>query len=700
MHARLGASGTERNFEQCGPVGPHPLPQPVPVDRGKALAVPLSRRALIGAALVPGLWPPGTADRRLSVVDAIGRIVKLDRPARRIVALNAFSVAQLAGLGITPVGTNLAEPYFSAARYLFPSGRPIQAVTGADGVPDTERIIALEPDLVIAWSADEADLLQAFAPVMVVGNLNSVEAIEDNLRQLGLLTGRQDKAEAEIAAFGSRLATDEARSPRNRTLLILGHFGGANLFAPSQTNALIEMLDKIVIASQPQRQARSGWVETSLEAIYAQDADIILLFRWNLDGDTSLPKAVSDQPLWPTLRAVRTSPHRRPERIRGIHVPEHPDGLAPPSSPGSTSLIVRIAKRRRRRQPASPGRNGCRTMTLEPTAPAEVGRQRISPLLVGSLIGALVVILVLSLALGVAPIHWMGGSDLLSVAGDRGERIILLEMRLPRFCIAAISGAGLGAAGYLVQSALRNDLADPGLFGISAGAALAMAVVVVWQVDIGPGGLPLVTVAGGLGAGMMVLLAMRLTRNPAEMILFGVALGALFSAAILVLLLLANYGQVRTIYFFLVGSLIGKGMPDLWLELPWLSTALIGALLLIRPLDVLRLGDDMADGLGVGAFRTRILAILAAIGLVAPVVATCGPIGFISLLAPHAGRALLGRSDAAAVLPLCMLIGAVLLSGADLLARVAVGPGEWPVGLPVTLIGAPFVIFLLRRRSA
>jgi iron complex transport system permease protein len=339
-------------------------------------------------------------------------------------------------------------------------------------------------------------------------------------------------------------------------------------------------------------------------------------------------------------------------------------------------------------------------MILDPTALPGMERAPISARLVGSLIAALVVILVLSLALGVAPIHWTDGSNLLFAAGDHGEQIILLEMRLPRFCIAAISGAGLGAAGYLVQSALRNDLADPGLFGISAGAALAMAVVVVWQVDIGPGGLPLVTMVGGLGAGTVVLLAMRLTRDPAEMILFGVALGALFSAAILVLLLLANEGQVRTIYFFLVGSLIGKGLPDLGLELPWLSAALAGALLLIRPLDVLRLGDDMAEGLGVGAFRTRLLAILAAIGLVAPVVATCGPIGFISLLAPHAGRALLGRSDAAAVLPLGMLIGAVLLSGADLLARVVVRPGEWPVGLPVTLIGAPFVIYLLRRRSA
>jgi iron complex transport system substrate-binding protein len=276
------------------------------VSVGWAPAVALSRRALIGGTLGSALSRLAAADRRLAVVDGIGRVVTLHRPARRIVALNAFSVAQLAALGINPVGANLAEPYFTTARYLFPAGRPIQAITGADGVPDAERIIALEPDLVIAWSVEEADLLQAFAPVMVVGNLRSVAAIKDNLLQFGVLTGRQDKAEAEIAAFASRLAADTVRWPRNRTLLTLGHFGGANLFAPSQTNALIEMLDQIVIARQPLWRARSGWVETSLEAIYAQDADIMLLFRWTLDGDMNPPKAISEQPLWPTLRAVRT----------------------------------------------------------------------------------------------------------------------------------------------------------------------------------------------------------------------------------------------------------------------------------------------------------------------------------------------------------------------------------------------------------
>jgi iron complex transport system substrate-binding protein len=266
----------------------------------------LSRRALMGAALTPVLSRFAASDPQLTVVDSIGRIVSLDRPAQRIVAMTAFSVAQLAALGITPVGTNLAEPYFTAARYLFPKSGRIPAVTGADGVPDAERIIALRPDLVIAWSVEEADLLQAFSPVLVVGNLRSTDAIKDNLRQLGLLTARQHKAEAGVSAFDRQLSEDIARSPRNRTLLTLGHFGGGNLFAPSQANALIEMLDKIVIARQPTQQARSGWVQTSLEAIYAQDTEAILLFRWTVDGDTSIPRAVSEQPLWPTLRAVRT----------------------------------------------------------------------------------------------------------------------------------------------------------------------------------------------------------------------------------------------------------------------------------------------------------------------------------------------------------------------------------------------------------
>lgn len=286
---------------------------------------------------------------------------------------------------------------------------------------------------------------------------------------------------------------------------------------------------------------------------------------------------------------------------------------------------------------------------------------------------------------------------LFTEGGERVPRIVIWEVRLPRFLLGALAGMALAVSGAMLQDALNNELAAPGLLGVSSGASLVVAVVVIFNVAIPPGTLPLFALAGGLGAGVIILLATRLTRDPMRMILIGAALAALFGALITVVVVLGEPEELRALYAWLVGSLIGRDWQHVWLALPWIAVALPVALLFGRPLNLLQLGDDMAEGLGLPVFRTRALIFTVAIALNAAVVAVCGPIGFVALVAPHMVRGLLRTSDARQVLPMSALLGALLLTGSDLLARELFSPAELPVGLVTVVIGSPIALFLLRR---
>lgn len=286
---------------------------------------------------------------------------------------------------------------------------------------------------------------------------------------------------------------------------------------------------------------------------------------------------------------------------------------------------------------------------------------------------------------------------LFTEGGERVPRIVIWEVRLPRFLLGALAGAALAVSGAMLQDALRNELAAPGLLGVSTGASLVVAVVVIFNVPIPFGTRPLFALGGGLGAGFIILLATRLTQDPVRMILIGAALSAFFGALITVTVVLGEPEELRALYAFLVGSLIGRDWGDVRLVLPWLAVALPFALFFGRPLNLLQLGDDMAEGLGLPVFRTRALIFTVAIALNAAVVAVCGPIGFVALIAPHMVRGLLQTSDARQVLPVSALLGALLLTGSDLLAREFFSPAELPVGLVTVVIGSPIALFLLRR---
>ncbi|WP_081905418.1 FecCD family ABC transporter permease [Janthinobacterium agaricidamnosum] len=293
------------------------------------------------------------------------------------------------------------------------------------------------------------------------------------------------------------------------------------------------------------------------------------------------------------------------------------------------------------------------------------------------------------------------------VLGDAGARadgqvrMVLLSLRLPRMAAALLVGAALGLAGMLMQTVTRNPLAEPGLLGVNAGAALGVVVGIAWA---GAENGPAYLLWAGLGAllGNACVLAVAQTGRhaaaPLRLVLAGVALGATFigiSSAIL-LSQPAGYDQYR---FWVLGSLAGI-TPDMVL---WTAPVVLAggacALLLVRPLSALLLGDDMARSLGHRPLPVRLGVAASVTLLTGSAVALAGPIGFLGLLAPYLARFLVRQAGLAPQLLAAAWLGAALLLAADLAARLAVQPFETPISVMTALAGAPLLIWLARSKA-
>ncbi len=322
----------------------------------------------------------------------------------------------------------------------------------------------------------------------------------------------------------------------------------------------------------------------------------------------------------------------------------------------------------------------------------------------------------LSLALG--PVSLPLGDTLraalrllgLPLAGDglAQAELILGQIRLPRTLLGLAVGAVLALSGVAMQGLFRNPLADPGLVGVSSGAALGAAFAIVgaaglggWPSWLAPYALSLSAFVGGLGVTWLVY---RIGRRDgqtsvATMLLAGIALTALAGAAIGLFTYLADDATLRTLTFWNLGSLNGASYPRLWPLL--LVTAAVAAWLPRRAaaLNALLLGESEARHLGFDIERVkRELVFCTALG-VGAAVAAAGLIGFIGLVVPHLMRLLAGP-DHRVLLPASMLAGAGLLLLADLLARLLLAPAELPIGIVTALIGAPFFLYLLLRGRA
>lgn len=286
--------------------------------------------------------------------------------------------------------------------------------------------------------------------------------------------------------------------------------------------------------------------------------------------------------------------------------------------------------------------------------------------------------------------------------GEEAERLARLsvrELRAPRVALATLSGAALGLAGAMMQDGLRNPLAGPELLGVASGASLVVAIITLFQVPLLLVFHPWVALMGGLLGGTAVIIAARGARSPLQVVLVGVAVTAFINACIIALIsLVGTSGSVLVLFYFLLGSLANRTWEHVWIAAPWVAVCLPLGLLLARPLNTLRLGDHAAQSLGMRVGRVRTLVLLLGAGLVAAVIAVTGPIGWIGLLAPHLSRRALRSEDPRKVLAFSALMGAALLTTADVGAKLAIAPAETPVGLWTAVLGGPVLLLLLRNR--
>jgi iron complex transport system permease protein len=294
----------------------------------------------------------------------------------------------------------------------------------------------------------------------------------------------------------------------------------------------------------------------------------------------------------------------------------------------------------------------------------------------------------------------VGGSD-----NPTPEHLVFVNIRLPRLLLGVAAGAGLGLAGALMQGLFRNPLADPGLIGVSSGAALAAASFIVmgnlWFPDLprALGSWTLVSMAfmGGLVVTFLIY-ALAQSQGGTRMglmLLAGIAVNALAGAGLGYLSFLATDEQLRNLQFWLLGSLGGARWSAVVLVGAVVTLACGAGLTLARPLNAIALGEAQAVLLGVDVERTKRWAIWVCALAVGAVTATTGMIGFVGLIAPHWVRMVAGP-DHRIVLPGSALLGAALVLAADAVARTAVKPAELPLGVLTAFIGVPMFLFMLR----
>jgi iron complex transport system permease protein len=341
----------------------------------------------------------------------------------------------------------------------------------------------------------------------------------------------------------------------------------------------------------------------------------------------------------------------------------------------------------------------CKMLKISSQLPRESKKVKLS--IVGLAIGILVLIvcLILSVTLGAAKISLDSIlQSFLSFDGSR-EHLIIRTVRLPRSLLAMLVGASISVAGALMQGVTRNPLADPGILGVSSGAAFSVVMAIflfgastpstyVWYAFLG---------AGITAVGVYFLASLgRGGATPLNLTIAGAAISSLL-ASLTSGVLIVSQRTLEEIRFWLAGSLAGTDASLIVQVLPYVCIGMILALAISRQVTILSLGEDIAKGLGQKTVGVKIAAVICVLLLDGSAVAVAGAIGFIGLVIPHIVRFVVGV-DYRWIIPYSALFGAILLLVADILARLVIQPQEVPVGIMTALVGAPFFVYLAKTK--
>lgn len=310
----------------------------------------------------------------------------------------------------------------------------------------------------------------------------------------------------------------------------------------------------------------------------------------------------------------------------------------------------------------------------------------------------LVCFILSSIVFGFMDTSWQTAIEAYTSFDGSNEQIIIRESRVPRALIATAVGISLGIAGVLMQVLTRNPLADPGIFGINAGAAFAIVFGVVFFKVASMTAFTGLAFLGAAVAGVVVYGLGAMGRDgltPLKLTLAGAAMAALF-ASFTQGLLTVNERALEEVLFWLAGSVEGRSLEMLFNVLPYMAAGWVLALLFSGQMNILLIGEDVAKGLG-----QRTVFIKAGIGLVVILlaggaVAVAGPIAFVGLVIPHVARFLVGL-DQRWVVVFSAVLGAILMLGADIAARFIAMPKELPLGVMTALIGTPFFVYVARK---
>ncbi|WP_219414951.1 FecCD family ABC transporter permease [Pseudonocardia nigra] len=338
------------------------------------------------------------------------------------------------------------------------------------------------------------------------------------------------------------------------------------------------------------------------------------------------------------------------------------------------------------------------TSVLAPPAPRPRVRRRAAPLALA--LAGLAGAALLSLLVGNQPLRF---GELLAALTDfagRDSDLIVWHLRIPRTVAGLLAGVALGLAGAVAQGLTRNPLADPGLLGVNAGAALGV-VVAIAVLGVGTlAGYAWFAFAGAAAAAVAVHAVASAGRGgatPVKLALAGAALSALLGSVTSAFTLL-DVDAFERFRFWVIGSLARADLATVGQAVPFVAAGAVLALALGRALDAVALGDDTASALGAGLHRVRGLGVAAVVVLSGTATAVAGPIGFVGLTAPHLARAIAG-ADHRWVLPWSAVLAPTVLLLADVAGRVVLRPEEVQIGVTAAVLGAPVFLYLVRRRK-